>query len=91
LLGGQRDVKVSSQTRKNLVVTFNQLTGGASTLLEWDAKIPDFPTLHAEALRARDYIGAQSDGVAEAFVAEAPDQLAFAISDPIQFMIPDAQ
>ncbi len=29
------------------------LTGGAATLLEWDAKIPDFPTVHAEVLKAR--------------------------------------
>ena len=27
--------------------------GGASVLLEWDADIPDFPTVHAEALRAK--------------------------------------
>ncbi len=30
-----------------------QLTGGASTLLEWDAQIPDFATLHAEVLKAK--------------------------------------
>lgn len=35
------------------------LTGGTSTLLEWDARIPTFEVLHAEALRARDY-GADS-------------------------------
>jgi hypothetical protein len=34
----------------------HQLTGGASTLLEWDAKIPPFPELHAEVLKARDYL-----------------------------------
>jgi uncharacterized protein (UPF0276 family) len=28
--------------------------GGVSTLIEWDAKIPPFDVLHAEALRARD-------------------------------------
>jgi uncharacterized protein len=31
-------------------------TSGVSTLLEWDAKIPDFPVLHAEALKARTYV-----------------------------------
>src|SRR6266545_2974918 len=41
----------------------HQLTGGAATLLEWDAKIPDFPTLHAEVLKARDYAGAQSASI----------------------------
>jgi hypothetical protein len=29
--------------------------GGISTLLEWDAEIPSFEVVHAEALKARDY------------------------------------
>jgi uncharacterized protein len=33
------------------------LTGGASTLLEWDAHIPTFEELHAEARRARNHAG----------------------------------
>ena len=33
-------------------------TGGASTLLEWDAKIPEFPVVHAEVLKARQYMSA---------------------------------
>jgi uncharacterized protein (UPF0276 family) len=36
----------------------HQLTGGASTLLEWDAKIPEFPVVHAEVLKAKDYMWA---------------------------------
>lgn len=35
-----------------------ELTGGASTLLEWDARIPGFEEVHAEVLKARDWIGA---------------------------------
>ena len=35
----------------------HQFTGGASTLLEWDAKIPEFPVVHAEVLKAKDYMG----------------------------------
>jgi uncharacterized protein (UPF0276 family) len=31
-----------------------QLIGDVSTLLEWDAKIPEFPVVHAEVLKARD-------------------------------------
>jgi len=31
--------------------------GGVSVLLEWDAEIPDFETTHAEALRARAFMG----------------------------------
>jgi len=34
----------------------HQLTGGVSTLLEWDANIPPFPVLHAEVLKARLHI-----------------------------------
>jgi uncharacterized protein (UPF0276 family) len=31
--------------------------GGAPILLEWDAEIPSFEETHAEALRAREFIG----------------------------------
>lgn len=34
----------------------HQMTGGVSTLLEWDAKIPEFPVVHAEVLKARHYM-----------------------------------
>jgi len=42
----------------NLYRLAHQLTGGVSTLLEWDAKIPPFPVLHAEVLKARQHVGA---------------------------------
>ena len=32
------------------------LTGGAATLLEWDAKIPTFDEVHAEALKAKNFV-----------------------------------
>lgn len=38
----------------------HQLTGGVSTLLEWDAKIPAFPVLHAEVLKARQFLGTET-------------------------------
>jgi len=34
----------------------HQHTGGAATLLEWDAQIPLFPEVHAEVLKAREYV-----------------------------------
>ncbi len=37
----------------------HRLTGGVSTLLEWDAKIPPFPVVHAEVLKARAYMTAE--------------------------------
>ena len=35
----------------------HELTGGISTLLEWDARIPPFPVLHAELLKAKQFMG----------------------------------
>jgi uncharacterized protein len=40
----------------NLYRLAHQLTGGVSTLLEWDAKIPPFPVLHAEVLKSKSHI-----------------------------------
>jgi hypothetical protein len=37
----------------------HQLTGGVSTLLEWDARIPPFPVVHEEVLKAKQYMAAE--------------------------------
>ena len=42
----------------------HQATGGISTLLEWDARIPPFPVVHAEVLKARQYMAAKLPRVA---------------------------
>jgi uncharacterized protein (UPF0276 family) len=34
-----------------------ELTGGAATLLEWDARIPSFDEVHQEALKAKEFLG----------------------------------
>jgi uncharacterized protein (UPF0276 family) len=34
----------------------HERTGGVPTLLEWDARIPEFPVVHAELLKAREVI-----------------------------------
>jgi uncharacterized protein (UPF0276 family) len=34
--------------------------GGVSTLLEWDANIPEFEVLHAEVMKAKDWMGIES-------------------------------
>ena len=41
-----------------------ELTGGVSTLIEWDDKLPPFPEVHAEVLKARELVtvGAASRG-----------------------------
>jgi uncharacterized protein (UPF0276 family) len=39
----------------------HELTGGAATLLEWDAKIPAFEVVHAEALKAKAALAGELD------------------------------
>jgi uncharacterized protein (UPF0276 family) len=36
----------------------SELTGGVSTLIEWDEQLPPFPEVHAEVLKARRYASA---------------------------------
>ena len=49
----------------------HQLTGGVSTLLEWDAKIPPFPVLHEEVLKARHFMDEQlAEAALESSVAK---------------------
>ena len=36
----------------------SELTGGVSTLIEWDDRLPPFPDVHAEVLKARDLVAA---------------------------------
>lgn len=49
----------------------HQLTGGVSTLLEWDAKIPEFPIVHAEVLKARHYMQSRLEQPADSPLAPA--------------------
>jgi uncharacterized protein (UPF0276 family) len=43
----------------------HELTGGVSTLLEWDAKIPEFPVVFAEVQKANGYMVAAGLGHAD--------------------------
>jgi uncharacterized protein (UPF0276 family) len=43
----------------------HELTGGVSSLLEWDAKIPPFPVVHAEVLKAREHMAVELRSVKE--------------------------
>jgi uncharacterized protein (UPF0276 family) len=63
------------------------LTGGASTLLEWDDKIPSFAECRAELMKARLYMDSGS-GAAPA----RPDSAAGAdsVSNPVGFLVPRA-
>lgn len=68
------------------------LTGGASTLLEWDAKIPEFSVLHAEVLKARQFMHASPLTVSARSLAtesHAPSTASRGVSNPIAYIVPD--
>lgn len=67
----------------------HQLTGGVSTLLEWDASIPEFPVLHEEVLKARAHMSAELPITEQALpVSEAETGLreTFSIPQPATFI-----
>ncbi len=70
----------------------HRLCGGTSTLLEWDAKIPEFPVVHAEVLKARQYMddldAPAAEGRSAASAAEQPREHA-GVSNPIAYIVPD--
>jgi len=62
----------------------HQLTGGAATLLEWDAKIPAFPVVHAEVLKARDFMVERLPAVDQ---GDRPTVVAAGgVSNPVSFL-----
>jgi len=71
----------------------HELTGGASTLLEWDARIPEFPVLHQEVLKAKHYMGAQlpdtpfADHVEDETFAGAPSS----VPHPATFVVAEVE
>jgi uncharacterized protein (UPF0276 family) len=72
----------------------HRLTGGASTLLEWDARIPEFPVVHAEVLKAADYMSTALAGTAVG--ASVPsgqvrDSSNITVPHPLSFLVPDVQ
>ncbi|MDJ0631135.1 MAG: DUF692 domain-containing protein [Rhodobacter sp.] len=64
-----------------------QKSGGASTLLEWDGDVPDFPSLHQEVRKARNFM----QGELDALQLYQTDQAAVApaVSNPVDFIVPE--
>jgi uncharacterized protein (UPF0276 family) len=67
----------------------HRLTGGAATLLEWDAKIPEFPVVHAEVLKAKRYMGAALAPAAPVSSPPVTDRGAATVPHPLSFIVPD--
>jgi uncharacterized protein (UPF0276 family) len=61
------------------------LTGGTSVLLEWDGNIPDFPTYHAELLKARQYMSATFQAADDQRLTASAEQ----VSTPLHVMVPE--
>lgn len=69
-----------------------KLTGEVSTLLEWDANIPEFPVLQAEVFKARNYMSNEfPDDILAPSPAGRGDHLISAIPHTLQFMVPSAE
>lgn len=63
------------------------LTGGASTLLEWDANIPPFPIVHAEVLKAKEHMGREL--VKPASAPKVSPEPSSAVPHPLHFVTPE--
>lgn len=63
-------------------------TGGASTLLEWDDRIPDFDDCVAELRKAELYMDSAPAAVADERAAGAAEAGGGEVSNPIGFMMP---
>ena len=61
------------------------LTGGASTLLEWDGNIPSFDACHAELMKAKRYMSGHFGTTAP---REAAEMRAESASNPVDFLVP---
>jgi uncharacterized protein (UPF0276 family) len=65
-------------------------TGGAATLLEWDAKIPEFPVVHAEVLKAKQYMSAAlAPAHGASRTSGSTPSNAVTVPHPISFIVPE--
>jgi uncharacterized protein len=65
----------------------HQCTGGAATLLEWDARIPEFPVVHAEVLKAKQYMSAELKTPVPKIKFREAD--AAAVPHPLSYVVPE--
>jgi uncharacterized protein (UPF0276 family) len=62
-------------------------TGGAATLLEWDARIPEFPVVHAEVLKAKQYMSAGLKPATQPVQLRAANTAA--VPHPLSYVVPE--
>ena len=61
----------------------HEFTGGISTLLEWDAKIPPFEVVHGEVLKAKHFMGSELPPGRFAAPTRAPQPSGTAVFHPL--------
>jgi uncharacterized protein (UPF0276 family) len=64
----------------------HERTGGVSTLLEWDDKIPPFPVAHAEVLKAKPFMTRELARTAPSVAAPVATS---AVPHPLSFLVPE--
>lgn len=70
----------------------HQRTGGVSTLLEWDADIPPFPVVHAEVLKAKNYMDEKLHVSEKSFVEKTvANTSSTAIPHPASFITAEVE
>ena len=67
----------------------HELTGGISTLLEWDAKIPRFEVVHAEVLKAKNFMGRELAPAQFVTRSDAPYAAGGAVFHPLAHAVAD--
>ena len=68
----------------------HRCTNGISTLLEWDAQIPPFETVHAEVLKAKDHMATQLPESNTALESNSAEQTT-GLPHPLHFVSPEVQ
>lgn len=69
----------------------HHLTGGVSTLLEWDANIPPFPVLHEEVLKAKRFMQAHLPQIEAAKATSAVHTTGDASPHPLHFVTAEVE
>jgi uncharacterized protein (UPF0276 family) len=71
--------------------TAHQLTGGVSTLLEWDANIPPFPVVHEEVLKAKQFMGEHLAAARGVAASEEPALAGIGVAHPLHHIQPEVE
>jgi hypothetical protein len=67
----------------------HELTGGMSTLLEWDATIPPFEVVHTEVLKAKNFMGSERSPARSVAPTNAPRASGPAVFHPLAHSVVD--